>query len=91
LKESDDSNKKGDDREKEEEEEDEEESWWLTREHHLHQISLLDVAGAVDQLQDVVGGGVVLEQQNLVINTVEAALWELENRKSDGLVNDVDI
>lgn len=58
--------------------------WLLTREHHLHQISLLNVTGAFNQLQDVVGGRVVLEQQNLVIYAVEAALWELEKRKQNG-------
>lgn len=54
-------------------------SWLLTRKHHLHQIPLLNVTGAFDQLQDVVAGCVVLEQQNLVIHAVEATLWELEN------------
>lgn len=49
----------------------------LTREHHLHQISLLDVTGTFDKLQNVVGGGVVFEQQNLVIDPVKATLWEL--------------
>lgn len=49
----------------------------LTREHHLHQISLLDVTGTSDKLQDVVGWGVMFEQQNLVIDAVKAALWEL--------------
>lgn len=49
----------------------------LTREHHLHQISLLDVTSTSDKLQDVVGGGVMFEQQNLVVDAVKAALWEL--------------
>lgn len=49
----------------------------LTREHHLHQISLLDVTGTSDKLQDVVGWGVMFEQQNLVIDAIKAALWEL--------------
>lgn len=49
----------------------------LTREHHLHQISLLDVTGTFDKLQDVVGGCVVFEQQNLVIDAIKAALREL--------------
>lgn len=53
--------------------------WLLTRKHHLHQISLLNVTGPFNQLQDVVGGCVMLEQQNLVINAIEAALRELEH------------
>lgn len=50
----------------------------LTREHHLHQISLLNVAGVFNQLKDVVGRCVVFEQKNLVIDAVEATLRELE-------------
>lgn len=53
----------------------------LTREHHLHQIALLDVTGTFHKLQDVVGGGVMFEQQNLVIDAIEAAFWELEIQK----------
>lgn len=57
---------------------DRQETLLLTREHHLHQISLLNVAGTFNQLQDVVGGRVMFEQQNLVINTIKATFWELE-------------
>lgn len=49
----------------------------LTREHHLHQVSLLDVTGTFHKLQNVVGGGVMFEQQNLVVDAVKAAFWEL--------------
>lgn len=58
-----------------------EESCFLTGEHHLHQITVLNVAGTFNQLQDVVGGRVMFEQQNLVIDAIEAALWELDNAK----------
>lgn len=52
----------------------------LTREHHLHQVSLLDVTGTFHKLQDVVGGGVMFEQQNLVVDAVKAAFWELRTQ-----------
>lgn len=57
----------------------------LTREHHLHQISLLDVTGTFDKLQDVVGGRVVFEQQNLVIDAIKAALGELQRQRKGKL------
>lgn len=50
----------------------------ITREHHFHQVSFLNVTGRFNQLQDVVGACVMFEQQNLVINPVEATLWELQ-------------
>lgn len=52
----------------------------LTWEHHLHQISLLDVAGIFHQLEDVVCRCVVFEQKDLIVDAIEAALWELEDK-----------
>ena len=66
---------------KSEERRGEERRRFLTREHDLHQISLLNVTGIFNQLQDVVGGCVMLKQKNLVIDAVEAALWELYKEK----------
>lgn len=52
----------------------------FTWENHLHQVSLQDVAGIFNQLEDVVCRRVVFEQKNLVVDAVEAALWELEDK-----------
>lgn len=53
---------------------------WLvmvTRQHHFHQVSFLDLRGRSQQLQDVLGRLVVTEQQDLVVHPVEHTLRDL--------------
>lgn len=49
----------------------------LTRQHHLHQVALLDVSNGAHQLQEVGRRGVMFEEEDLVVKTVEATLGEL--------------
>lgn len=53
-----------------------------TRQHHLNKISLVDVFCRGQPLQDVLVVQVVAEQQDLVVHTKEAALWELEGDRN---------
>lgn len=52
-------------------------AWPLTRQHHLHQVALLDVSRGAHQLQEVSGRGVMFEEQDLVVKAIEATLGEL--------------
>lgn len=49
-----------------------------TRQHHLDEVSFMDVFCWGQPLQDVLVVQVVAEQQDLVVHTKEAALWELK-------------
>lgn len=53
----------------------------LTREHHLHQVALVDVLRWGQTLQDVVWGLVVTEEQDLVVHPEKSTLRELRREK----------
>lgn len=53
-----------------------------TRQHHLNKISLVDVFCRGQPLKDVLVVQVVAEQQDLVVHTKEATLWELEGDRN---------
>lgn len=53
-----------------------------TRQHHLNKISFMDVFCRGQPLQDVLVVQVVAEQQDLVVHTKEATLWELKGDRN---------
>lgn len=55
-----------------------------TREHHLNEVSFVDVFCWGQPLQDVLVIQVVAEKQDLVVHAKEAALWELERGEDTG-------
>lgn len=55
----------------------------LTREHHLYQISLVDILCCRQPLEDVLRVQVMAEEQDFVIHAKEATLWELGRKKKN--------
>ena len=49
-----------------------------TGEHHLDEVSFVDVLGGAQPLQDVLVAQVVAEEQDLVVHAEEAAFGELD-------------
>lgn len=60
-------------------------SCWLTvlptGQNNLHQVPLLDIRHCLDQLQDVIAAGVVLEEEDLVIDPIKATFRKLDKTK----------
>lgn len=53
----------------------------VTRQDDLHQVPLLDLGGRAQQLEDVLRGLVVTEQQDLVVHPVEHTLGYLQKHR----------